>query len=254
MLVAIQRADSTRTCVCLYCVYNIEVSNQSARQWYGTCCMRRERSNAERRIFLAFVVLLLATLKVISEQVPTCDRAQVMFAFVLLPHWETRMSATWHDIPHYPVTEPTSPCPIPIMLSTWLGSDKYQYDNSLAWLDHGFKPTISLTSDPCSTGSGHHAQLESTISWWWWVGLLAQSGSLFDMFYSRQALCELTQYLSVMHTYNCSYWYQYGLLCNRPPPFFYSTILPFQLIIISLFYIANTRLFGVIDTYLIFYI
>ena len=38
---------------------------------------------------------------------------------------------------HYPDTEPTSPCPIWIMLSTWLGSDKYQFSKSLVWLDQG---------------------------------------------------------------------------------------------------------------------
>ena len=28
---------------------------------------------------------------------------------------------------HYPATEPTSPCPILIMPSAWLGSDKYTF-------------------------------------------------------------------------------------------------------------------------------
>ena len=45
---------------------------------------------------------------------------------------------------HYPDTEPTSPCPILIMLSTWLGSYKYQFYKSLVWLDHGFAHTHAI--------------------------------------------------------------------------------------------------------------
>ena len=37
---------------------------------------------------------------------------------------------------HYPDTESTSPCPILIMLSTWLGRDKYQF------ISHCFDSTI----------------------------------------------------------------------------------------------------------------
>ena len=37
---------------------------------------------------------------------------------------------------HYPDTEPTSPCPILLMLSANLGSDKYQFYKSLVWIDH----------------------------------------------------------------------------------------------------------------------
>ena len=47
--------------------------------------------------------------------------------------------------------EAISPCPILIMPSTWLGSDKYKFDKSLVWLDHAFNLTISRTQDPCST-------------------------------------------------------------------------------------------------------
>ena len=51
---------------------------------------------------------------------------------------------TWYPTQsHYPDTRPASPCPILIMPSTWLGSDKYQFDKLLVWLDHGFEPTIS---------------------------------------------------------------------------------------------------------------
>ena len=36
---------------------------------------------------------------------------------------------------HYPDTEPTSLCPILLMPSDRLGSDKYEFDKSLVWLD-----------------------------------------------------------------------------------------------------------------------
>ena len=69
--------------------------------------------------------------------------------FIVLPHWETRPPAPWPDI--------TLSChwanSILIMPSTWLGSDKYQFDKSLIWLDHGFELTISRTRDPCSIDS-----------------------------------------------------------------------------------------------------
>ena len=54
---------------------------------------------------------------------------------------------------HYLDTEPTTPSPILIMPSTWLGSNKYQFYKSLVWLDNGFKPTISRTRDQCPTDS-----------------------------------------------------------------------------------------------------
>ena len=47
--------------------------------------------------------------------------------FIMLPHWRTRPLAPWPIQSHYPITESTSPCPILIMPSTRLGSDKYQF-------------------------------------------------------------------------------------------------------------------------------
>ena len=44
------------------------------------------------------------------------------------------------------------PCPILIMSSTWLGSNMYQFDKSLVWLDRGLNPwSPSRTRDQCST-------------------------------------------------------------------------------------------------------
>ena len=51
--------------------------------------------------------------------------------FIVLPHWEI------HTMPRYPIQTAysdaslTSPCPILIMPSTWLGSDKYQLYKAL---------------------------------------------------------------------------------------------------------------------------
>ena len=61
---------------------------------------------------------------------------------------------TWyHTQSHYLDTEPTSPCPILIMPSTLLGSNKHQFYKLLLWLDHGFEPTISHMWDRYSTDS-----------------------------------------------------------------------------------------------------
>ena len=46
---------------------------------------------------------------------------------------------TWYPTQsHYSDTERTSPCPLLIMLSVWLGSDKYQYLSH--WLDQDLNP------------------------------------------------------------------------------------------------------------------
>ena len=69
--------------------------------------------------------------------------------FIVLPYWKTRLSEPWRlysatlledqavsTMLWYPTqsyftdTEPASPCPILIMPSSWLGSDKYQFNKS----------------------------------------------------------------------------------------------------------------------------
>ena len=57
---------------------------------------------------------------------------------IVLPHWEIRLleTMTWYPAQsHYPDTELTSHCPILLMSSTRLGSDKYPFYNSLFLLD-----------------------------------------------------------------------------------------------------------------------
>ena len=53
----------------------------------------------------------------------------------------------------HPDTEPTSPCPIPIMPSTWLGNDKCPFYKALVWLDYGFETIFSRMWDKCSIDS-----------------------------------------------------------------------------------------------------
>ena len=61
---------------------------------------------------------------------------------------------TWYlTQSHYPYTEPISPRSFLIMLITWIAIDRYQFDESLVWFDHGFEPTFSHTWDPYSTDS-----------------------------------------------------------------------------------------------------
>ena len=43
--------------------------------------------------------------------------------FIVLSHWDTRPPTLWP----YPITEPTSPCHVLIMLSARLRCDKYQF-------------------------------------------------------------------------------------------------------------------------------
>ena len=70
--------------------------------------------------------------------------------FIVLPHWETRTrtrtrTMTW--IPtqlYYPDIQPTSPYPILIMLTAWLGNDNYQYLNH--WVD-STRPVGSKSPD-----------------------------------------------------------------------------------------------------------
>ena len=96
---------------------------------------------------------VLTTSKIISGRVPTCD-------VIMLPHWKTRPTAPRPGIPpsHYPDNESTSHCPILIMTSTWLGSNKYQFLNH--WFDltrvqtHAVQiPRSPKTRDGCSPHS-----------------------------------------------------------------------------------------------------
>ena len=107
----------------------------------------------EKHYSLLFYVL--ATSNVISGWILTCDSSHSWWLYSAAPlGQQTASTMTWNLFQsYYPDNEPTSPCPILIMPSTWLGSDKYQFCKSLVWLDHGIEPTISHTQDQCSTDS-----------------------------------------------------------------------------------------------------
>ena len=77
--------------------------------------------------------------------------------FIVLPHWEARLLAPWPDIPlsHIILTDSASPCPILIMPSAWLWSDKYQFESHWFYtLDQGSIPQGS-DLQISQNGSGH---------------------------------------------------------------------------------------------------
>ena len=94
-------------------------------------------------LFLCLLLFyILATSRFISGWVPTFGNAHSWWLYTAAPLGNQAISTiSWYPTPsHYPNTEPTSPCHILIMPSSWLGSDKYQFDKSLVWLDHGSNP------------------------------------------------------------------------------------------------------------------
>ena len=127
--------------------------------------------------FLRFFVYVPARSKVISWQILTCDSDsthswQLYSAAPLGDQATSTMTSSWYPLrSYYPNIEETSPCPILIMPSAWLGSDKYQYFKSLVWLDQGLNlwglnPPISQTRRrmlysflPSYLVMGKHAQL-----------------------------------------------------------------------------------------------
>ena len=78
------------------------------------------------KVSVCLLFYALATSKAISGRVPTCDSAHSWRHYSAAPLGNQGTA-------HYPATEPTSPCPIIIVLSTWLESDKYQF--SSRWFD-----------------------------------------------------------------------------------------------------------------------
>ena len=72
---------------------------------------------------------ILATSKVRSGRLPTCDSAHSwqLYSFASLGHQATGTISCYPTRSHYPDTVPTSPCPTLIMPSVKLGIDKYQF-------------------------------------------------------------------------------------------------------------------------------
>ena len=87
--------------------------------------------NVTNLCLLLFYVL--ATSKIISWWVPTCDSAHSwqLYSAASLGHQAASTITWYHTQSYYPDTESTSRCTILIMPSTMLGSDKYQFKRLL---------------------------------------------------------------------------------------------------------------------------
>ena len=86
-------------------------------------------SNRKSFIWMANLWSTSSTSKVISRRTLTCDSACSWRLYSAAPFGDQDgISVTWCPTQsHYPNTEPTSPSPILIMLSTWTGSDKHTF-------------------------------------------------------------------------------------------------------------------------------
>ena len=123
----------------------------TGRDWLvvGVLCpgnIERPYKDGNRLVtVLSFCVL--ATSKVISGWVPTCDRAQSWRLYSAAPPRDQAASnMAWCPTRScYPVTEPTSPCPRLIMPNTRLGGDKYQFASH--WFDSTRVQTHQFESD-----------------------------------------------------------------------------------------------------------
>ena len=70
---------------------------------------------------------VMATSKVIWGWILTCGNAHSWRLYNAAP-LRDQTTSTWYPIQsHYPDIGPTSACPILLMLSAWLGSDKHKY-------------------------------------------------------------------------------------------------------------------------------
>ena len=89
---------------------------------------------------LLFYVLAPST--VISGWIPICNsvRSLRLYSVAPLGNQGTSTMTRFPTQSHYPDTDPTSHCPILIMQSTWVGSNKYNFYNSLVGLDQGSSP------------------------------------------------------------------------------------------------------------------
>ena len=106
------------------------------RWMWEILCLEQE-SNPNRWVFFLLEVYIRATSKVIWGWVPTCDSSHSWQLHSAVP-LDNRAAGAMTQYPtqsHYPDIEQTSPCLILLMLNMCLGSDKYQFDKSLVWVD-----------------------------------------------------------------------------------------------------------------------
>ena len=112
------------------------VGSNSSHAWMSSSWspVRLYSGEAMEPLIVCLLLLyILATSEVISGRVPTCDSAHSRRLYSATQLGNQAVSTmTWYPTQsHYHNTDLTSPCPILIMPSTWLGSDKYQFDKSL---------------------------------------------------------------------------------------------------------------------------
>ena len=115
-------------------------------------------------------------------------------SFIVLPPWEARLPTR----PHFPDPEPTSLCPILIMLRAWFGSDKYQF------LSHWFDSTWVSTHEvpiPRSPKTGDGRSTFSPIPFGQLFGPLAHTTKSIH-------ICTYTHYVD-MYTYILMYIFAY---------------------------------------------
>ena len=87
-----------------------------------------------RRALLLLTFYILATSKVISRWVPTCNSAHTHCTITVLPHWQMCPPESWPIFPtqsHFPVTILTSHLAILSISRAKLGSDEHQVYKSL---------------------------------------------------------------------------------------------------------------------------
>ena len=153
VLLSVEKSTSLPA-ICLFgIIYTQIVSSARYIRWANNSCWRHNLQNIALDVLIkpshtrtARVTHMAAIfIKYWSQSLSFL----VSLSFIVLLHWEIRPVSSmtrYSTQSHYPDTE-SSPYPILIMLSTWLGSDKYQFYKPLVWLDPGFKPTISNTHD-----------------------------------------------------------------------------------------------------------
>ena len=114
----------------------------------------KERMKMEKNtlFWCVFFFYIIATSKIIS------GRVQTHGDFIVLPPLGNQATSTmtwYHTQSHYPDTKPTSPCPIQIMPSAWLGSGKYSFltlwfDSTRVWTRVVRIPWSPKIGDGCS--------------------------------------------------------------------------------------------------------
>ena len=138
-------------------------------------------------------------LKINSGMVLTCVtvHSHTHGNFIVLPHWKIMPLAPWPNQTqfHYPDTELTSPCSILLMLNTKQGSNNYQFDKSLAWLDQEWIPKSPTRDAPYSTNSATMSSMPMSRVWidlmTWSENKTANIGYIMDISRKGELLCKL---------------------------------------------------------------